>query len=105
MISDDSSEQPQPNNYSHLMNRVGDDGIYQWIIYLIVVLVWFIDGIISFSTPLLYLNTEFDCSSFGIASTECEHYVCSHFSPAERVQYEKEGGIESLATDFGPFHC
>ena len=105
MISEDSSEGPQLQNYSLLMRKVGDDGLYQWIIYSIIIFGWLINGLLSFSTPLLYLNTEFDCSGFGIASTECEHYICSHFSPDQRVQHEKETEIESLATDFGPFHC
>ena len=76
MISEDSSEDEQPNNYSSIMNKVGDHGIYQWIIFAIITFASFVDGIVSFTLPLLYLNTQFDCSSFGVATTECEHYMC-----------------------------
>ena len=72
------------------MTKVGDGGIYQWIIFTIIIFSSFVDGIISFTLPLLYLNTELDCSAFGVASTECEHYICEHFSPTERLLYEKE---------------
>ena len=32
-------------------------------------------------------------------------YICSHFQGTERSQYKAEKEIESLVTEFGPFHC
>ena len=66
MISDTSSDESPRNNYCYLMSRVGNDGRYQWIIFLISILFWVFYGIIVTSISLLYLDVQFDCTSFGI---------------------------------------
>ena len=53
----------------------------------------------------MFLNPGFDCTSLGVSKLECENYVCSHFHGDERTKYETQQDIESLVTDFGPFHC
>ena len=67
MISEDSSEGQVPaNNYLSLMARVGNDGPYQWVVYLITILSWASFGLINNSISLLYLDVQFDCTAFGI---------------------------------------
>ena len=104
-MSQSSSDEEPTNNYSYLMAKVGHDGPYQWIIYSIAITYWMSYGIFVNSIPLLYLDVQFDCTSFSIPQIECEHYICQNIPAADRHLYLKEKTIESLATEFGHYHC
>ena len=65
MISD-TSDEGAANNYFFLMSKVGNDATYQRIIFIISILLWVFYGVFVNSIPLLYLDVQFDCTSFGI---------------------------------------
>ena len=91
--------------YFSLIQKVGDQGCYQFLVYGLVAMIWFLFGISSISIVFMFLNPGFDCTSLGVSKLECENYVCSHFQGAQRSQYLAEKEMESLVTEFGPFHC
>ena len=92
-------------SYFSLMEKVGDKGRYQWMIFVLSCLIWILYGTSTFSLAFIFLNPGFDCTSLGVTKLECENYVCSHFTSAERSQYEAGKEMESLVTEFGSFHC
>ena len=100
-----SSEQTEPLNYFSLMEKVGTKGKYQWSVFALMFFLWMSVGIAAISIPFLFLNPGFDCTSFGISQIQCEYYVCANFGKSERQQFEAEKYIDSLVTEFGPFHC
>ena len=65
MISERSSEEPE-NSYLLLMAKVGNNGRYQWVIYILLIAYWICYGININSISLLYLDVQFDCTSFNI---------------------------------------
>ena len=90
MISDSSEPVQAVNNYLVVNSKVGGNGPYQWIIYLIILGYWLFYATIANSISLLYLDTEFDCSALDVSEIECEHYICEHVAPSQRHLYLKE---------------
>ena len=66
MISDSSSDESPRNNYFYIMGKVGNDGCYQWMVYVISISLWICYGVFNNSVSLLYLDVQFDCSAFSI---------------------------------------
>ena len=82
-----SSSSSHKLTYFSLMEKVGNNGCYQWIIYSILALSWLLMGICSYSLAFLFLEPGFDCSSLGVSEINCQDFVCSHFNDEVRQQY------------------
>ena len=94
MISDSSSEGNEPtNNYSLLLERVGNDGKYQWVFYALIAMYSIFSSIIISSVSLLYLDAQFDCTAFNVPQIECEHYICENLPAEQRHLYPQSNSI------------
>ena len=72
MVSESSSEGSQPpNNYSFLLEKVGNKGRYQWILFLLIIMYEIFSSIILSSVSLLYLDVQFDCTTLNVPEIEC----------------------------------
>ena len=68
MNSEAGSERNQTqNNYSLVLSKIGDDGRYQWIVYALVIMYSAFIGVILNSVSLMYLDVQFDCTSFNVS--------------------------------------
>ena len=91
--------------YISLIRKVRDSGCYQWTIYIFVLFFWISNGFAATSISFIFMNPGFDCTTLGVSKIDCEEYVCSPFNPSEQYLYEGEKRMESLVTEYGPFHC
>lgn len=56
-----------------------------------------------FSTPFLFYQDPYDCSSLS-PDVDCKDYVCS-LDPSQRLPYIPTPTINSLANDLGDHRC
>jgi hypothetical protein len=59
-----------------LIERVGADGKYQFNLFLIFLLVWFVTGIILMNTGFLFFKKSFECPELGFLTGSCKDAVC-----------------------------
>ena len=83
-INEYSSSESQALTYFMLMQKVGDQGCYQWIIYAMTVLNWFLSSTFTYSLTFLFLQPGFDCTVLNVPEINCQDYVCSHLDKQER---------------------
>ena len=89
-----------------LIRKVGDSGCYQWSIYILMFGYWVFNGLGIINIAFLFINPGFDCTTLGVPQLNCEHHICTHFpDESQWPAHEAEKTIESLVTEFGPFHC
>lgn len=66
-----------PSDYFSLIERVGSQGKYQKIVFLIMAVNWFVAAILLMGTSFLYLTPDLDCEDPSLSSEQCEKHVCS----------------------------
>ena len=91
--------------YFQLIEKVGDRGLYQWIIYIILVLLTFSAGTSFSSLAFLFLQPGFDCSAFSVAEINCQKFICSKFNAEDRKSYLVPQQTNTLTTEFGFDEC
>ena len=88
------------------MEKVGTKGRYQWCVFALIFCLWVSIGFSLTNLSFLFLDPGFDCTALGITQIDCERYVCAHFqTQSARLQHQADPKIDSLLTEFGPFHC
>ena len=50
------------DRYFDLIERVGDKGRYQWIVYTIILYAYFCVSVAGNNVAFLFMNPHFDCS-------------------------------------------
>ena len=52
------------------MHRVGNRGVYQWLVFILSLLLYIQNGIIATSPAYLFMNPSFDCTDVDPTFTE-----------------------------------
>ena len=66
-----------PSNYFSLIEKVGTNGKYQKIVFLIMTVNWFVAALLLMGTSFLYLTPPLKCEDSTLNAQQCEDYVCS----------------------------
>lgn len=93
--------------YFQLIEAVGTNGKYQFLIILLAYVVSFQNGVLSLGTPYYFAVAPYtNCPPPNEGITKCTEYACS-LPPEQRTQFLQPqiNELETLGTEFGDYHC
>ena len=85
------------------MERVGNQGRYQFITLALLMIMAGIAGSMPLLTPFLFYQDPYECPQ-ETTPKECKDWVCSHI-PEERAAFIPKALIYSIANKYGDYRC